>query len=144
MENFICAISICLLIVILSGVFIFKMSTKFNEKNITNMSFAIIILYGCLIINSVTSCNGGPDYVGEFEMCGFPGVVAFYLKSDGTCNNGKGSQNGGIYGNWEKTSNGIVISGMGSEWDGNYILDGNTDGVALKKGNIRYCNDSYR
>ncbi len=91
-----------------------------------------------------TSCKSGPEYVGRYEICGFSDAVAFYLDADGTCNNGKGSQNGGIYGHWEKTSNGIVISGMGSEWDGNYMLDGTADGVALKKGNLRYCNPSYR
>lgn len=105
--------------------------------------FALIIL---LVVSIVlfSSCNGGPKYVGRYEICGFSDAVAFYLDADGTCNNGKGSQNGGIYGHWEKTSDGILISGMGSQWDGNYKLDGTTDGVALKKGSLRYCNPSYR
>ncbi len=95
-----------------------------------------------LIIFFIFSC-GGSNYVGKYEICGF-GVTSFYLNSDGTCNNGKGNLNGGIYGHWEKTSNGIAISGMGSNYDGEYLLDGTTDGIALKKGNIRYCNPSYR
>lgn len=104
----------------------------------------ISLLFICLLSISLSSCNRGPEYVGRYEVCGFSDALAFYLDADGTCNNGKGSQNGGIYGHWEKSSHGIVISGMGSEWDGNYMLDGTTDGVALKKGNLRYCNPSYR
>ena len=106
----------------------------------------IMALLLILFLTSIlfTSCESSPQYVGRYEVCGFSDAVAFYLDAGGTCNNGKGSQNGGIYGHWEKSSNGIVISGMGSEWDGNYMLDGTTDGVALKKGNLRYCNPSYR
>ena len=105
--------------------------------------FALVVLLVFFTL-SFSSCDDGPKYVGRYEICGFSDAVAFYLDADGTCNNGKGSQNGGIYGHWEKSSNGIVISGMGSEWDGNYMLDVTTDGVALKKGNLRYCTSSYR
>lgn len=100
----------------------------------------LIVSFGVYFISN----NDGPKYVGRYEICGFSDAVAFYLDADGTCNNGKGSQNGGIYGHWKKSSEGIVISGMGSEWDGNYMLDGTTDGVALKKGNLRYCTSSNR
>ena len=107
-------------------------------------SLVALILLSVIFNITLCSCNNGPQYVGRYEVCGFSDAVAFYLDADGTCNNGKGSQNGGIYGHWEKSSDGIIISGMGSEWDGNYMLDGTTDGVALKKGNLRYCNPSYR
>ncbi len=105
--------------------------------------FTLIILALSFSI-TFSSCNQGPKYVGRYEVCGFSDAVAFYLNADGTCNNGKGSENGGIYGQWEKSSKGITISGMGSEWDGDYLLDGTTDGVALKRGGLRYCNPSFR
>lgn len=112
-----------------------------------NLHFIGLLIFGvmstALIPNGNTKSNI-PNLTGRYEICGSRDVVAFNLNDDGTTNNGKGSQNGGIYGHWEQSSDGIVISGMGSEWDGNYLLDGTTDGVALKKGNIRYCNPSYR
>ena len=104
----------------------------------------IVLMLLTVIFNVVlSSCNQGPKYTGRYELCGF-GTLAFYLNADGSCSNGLGSTNGGVYGNWQKTSDGIIISNMGSEWDGDYKLDGTKDGVALKKGNFRYCNPSYR
>ncbi len=100
----------------------------------------ILLLVAITLI--IVSCDG-TNYIGRYEVCGF-GVAAFYLDADGTCNNGKGSLNGGIYGKWEKTSNGIIISGMGSSYDGEYQLDGTSDGIALKRNNIRYCNPSFK
>ncbi len=66
------------------------------------------------------------------------------MNVEGITSNGKGSTNGGINGNWEKTSNGITITGMGNNWFGDYQLDGTTDGVTLKRSSLRYWNPSYR
>jgi hypothetical protein len=106
-------------------------------------SISVILFVILIFCFSLFSCSSGPKYVGRYEICGF-GAFAFYLNEDGTTSNGKGSTNGGIKGNWEKTSNGITITGMGNNWDGDYQLDGSTDGVTLKRGNLRYCNPSYR
>jgi hypothetical protein len=103
----------------------------------------IIILLSVIIISPISYCKVGPEYAGRYEICGY-GTLAFYLNVDGTCSNGKGNTNGGIQGKWQRTSSGINISEMSSIWDGDYKLDGTTEGVALKKGNLRYCNPSYR
>ena len=122
-----------------------QISQKDNSQNkafFKIVLIAIVIIIGLFIYNDFFN-QGKNKYVHSYESCGF-GVGTFKLHKNGSATHYNYGSNT-VKGTWTAEGNTVIIRGI-PDYSDIYVLDGESDGIALKSKSTgrRYCSTFLR